>query len=154
MAAPLDHEDQPSTVQTRVWVDEHDWLFEIFKSARNTAPRFRLSDLLSACISITLRDSISQRDLICYLDQQLTSRNPRTERRTCHVFSRQFDQLLAAHRAAWNSAPNPMFELDHLATACVAVAKQQPDPIAGVLKQARTNFLARSATDGRRLLSN
>ena len=43
------------------------------------------------------------------------------------VFSRQFDQLLTAHRAAWNSAPNPMFELDHLATACVAVAKQQPE---------------------------
>ena len=60
----------------------------------------------------------------------------------------QFDQLLQTHRAPWNRFPNPMFELDHLTTACVAVAMTLPDGEAAVLRQARTNLLARSRTNG------
>ena len=79
---------------------------------------------------------------------QLTLRNPRTERRSCDIWAVQFELVMAAHRAPWNWFPNPMFELDHLTTACVAVAMTLPDGEAAVLRQARTNLLARSRTNG------
>jgi hypothetical protein len=37
-----------------------------------------------------------------------------------------------------------MFDLDHLTTACVALAKDGPDGEARVLRQARLNLLARA----------
>ena len=154
MAKPIDPVDQLATVQTRVWLEEHEWLHEIFRSSRNTTPRFRLSDLLSSCISIALVSRDAERLLVAYLDDQLTLRDPRTERRTCNVFKAQFDQLLNAHRASWNREPHPMFDLDHVATACVAVVRLQDDPISKVLAQARANFIARSPVDGRRVLSS
>lgn len=154
MAKPIDHVDQLATVQTRVWLQEHEWLHEIFRSSRNTAPRFRLSDLLSACISIALASREAERQLVAYLDEQLTLRDPRTQRRTCNVFKVQFDQLLNAHRASWNREPHPMFDLDHVATACVAVVHLQDDAINKVLAQARVNFIERSPVDGRRVLSS
>jgi hypothetical protein len=157
MAKPIDHVDPVdllSTVQTRVWLEEHEWLHEIFRSSLNTTPRFRLSDLLSACISIALASRDSERALVAYLDGQLTRRDPRTPRRTCHMFKAQFEQLITAHRASWNREPHPMFDLDHLATACVAVVRLHDEAINKVLAQARENFLARSPVDGRRMLSS
>ena len=60
---------------------------------------------------------------------------------------RQFDELLREHRAAWNSHPNPKFELDAIATGCVAVVRAEHDPVRRVLTQARLNCAARAAAD-------
>jgi hypothetical protein len=133
----------PSTVQTRVWVDEHDWLHRVYKSANNTSPRFRFPDLLSACVSLALENAEAQSRLVDYLVTRLTLRDPRTERRSCDIWAQQFDLALTAHRAAWNRFPNPMFDLDHLTTGCVALAMAGPDGEAQVLRQARLNLLAR-----------
>jgi hypothetical protein len=148
MANPIDRDEHTSTVQTRVWIDEHDWLHRIFKSPDNTSPKFRFPDLLSACVSLVLASDEGQRRLVEYLVTRLTLRNPRTERRSCDIWSAQFDQLMQAHRAPWNRFPNPMFELDHLSTACVAVAMSRPDGEAVVLRQARMNLLARTRASG------
>ena len=147
-ATPIDREERTSTVQTRVWIEEHDWLHRVFKSADNTSPKFRFPDLLSACISLAMGSDDSQRRLVDYLVTQLTLRDPRTERRSCDVWSAQFEQLMDAHRAPWNRFPNQMFELDHLATACVAIAMSLPDGETAVLRQARMNLLARSKANG------
>ena len=56
-----------------------------------------------------------------------TLRDPKCERRSCDIFPAQFDQVMEAHRAPWNRFPNPMFELDHITTGCVAVAMSMPD---------------------------
>ncbi|WOB11143.1 hypothetical protein [Piscinibacter gummiphilus] len=152
MPALIDRDTHESTVQIRVWVDEHDWLHSVFRSPRNTAPRFRLGDLLSASITIALRDAERQKSLVSYLDEEFSTRDQRTERRTVHVWQAQFDLLQTAHRASWNAAPNPMFDLDHLATACVVIARRQPDALNELLSQARNNFIARRPVEGRRVL--
>jgi hypothetical protein len=141
------HEHRHPTVRAGVWLQEHDWLHRIFKSPENHSPRFRLPDLLSACVSLTV--SGMQRELVEYLHARLTLRDPRTECRSCDIWNAQFEQLMAAHRAAWNRFPNPMFELDHIATGCVAVVMTRTDGAARVLAQARCNFLAR-VDDARR----
>lgn len=145
MATPIDRDDsQQPTVQTGVWIDEHDWLHRIFKSAENRSPKFRLPDLLSACVSLAIGCKQEQRRLVEYLETRLTLRDPGTERRSCDIWCTQFEQLMQAHRAAWNRFPNPMFEIDHITTACVAIAMQRPDGPAQVLQQARQNLLERA----------
>lgn len=148
MAYPIDRDERHPTVQTRVWIDEHDWLHRIFKSPGNTSPKFRLPDLLSACVSLATGSDEGRRRLVEYLVTQLTLRDPRTERRSCDIWSAQFDRLMEAHRAPWNRFPHPMFELDHLSTACVALAMSLPDGEAEVLRQARVNLLARAKASG------
>jgi hypothetical protein len=148
MAYAIDRDERYPTVQTRVWVDEHAWLHRIFKSPGNTSPKFRFPDLLSACVSLAMDRDDGQRQLVEYLVTQLTRRDPSTERRSCDIWSAQFDQLMQAHRAPWNRFPHPKFELDHLSTACVALAMSLPDGEAVVLHQARINLLARAKASG------
>jgi len=144
MATPIDRHERHSTVQTRVWIQEHDWLHHVFKSADNSSPRFRFPDLLSACVTLVMGSEDCQRRLSGYLASQLALRDPKTERRSCDIWTVQFEQLVAAHGAPWNRFPNPMFDLDQLSTACVALAMSQPDGEAMVLRQARLNLLART----------
>lgn len=144
MPDPIDCAVRPPTVQTGIWIEEHGWLHRLFKSADNTSPKFRFPDLLGACVSLAFRDLQSQRHLVEYLVTQLTLRNPRTERRSCDIWAAQFELVLAVHRAPWNRFPNPMFELDQITTACVAVAMAHPDGDALVLRQARRNLRDRS----------
>ena len=94
---------------------------------------------------MAFRDTASQRRLVEYLVTQLTLRNPRTERRSCDIWAVQFELVMAAHRAPWNRFPNPMFELDQITTACVAVAMSLPDGHAQVLGQARLNLRDRAS---------
>ena len=108
-------------------------------------PKFRFPDLLGACVWLSFRDAPSQRRLVEYLLTQLTLRNPRTERRNCGIWAAQFELVMAAHRAPWNRFPNPMFELDQITTACVAVTMFLPDGQALVLGQARLNLRDRAA---------
>jgi hypothetical protein len=56
--------------------------------------------------------------------------------------------VLDAHRAAWNRFPNPMFEIEHILTGCVAVAMSMPNGGELVLRQARDNLIARSKATG------
>ena len=145
MPDPIDRDVRPPTVQTGIWIEEHGWLHRLFKSPDNTSPKFRFPDLLGACVSLAFRDPPSQRRLVEYLVTQLTLRNPRTERRSCDIWAVQFELVMAAHRAPWNRFPNPMFELDQITTACVAVAMSLPDGDALVLGQARLNLRDRAA---------
>ena len=134
----------PATIQTRVWIDEHDWLHRLFRTKHNTSPRFRLADLLSACVSIALSSDSCERSLVEYLVNEMTLRDPLSERRSCDMWQTQYELVLSAHRASWNRAPNPMFEIDQLTTACVAVVMRQPSNEVTVLHQARNNLRARS----------
>lgn len=144
MAHPIVRDERPATVQTRVWVQEHAWLYSVFKSPSNTVPKFRFPDLLGACVALVVGCADGQRRLVEFLVTELTRRDPASERRSCDIWPAQFDQLVAARGAAWNRFPNPMYDLEHIATACVAVAMAQPDGEAAVLAQARVNLLARA----------
>jgi hypothetical protein len=95
-------------------------------------------------VALTARNEDGRATLLPFLETKLALRNPRTPRRSCDIWRTQFDLLLRAHRAAWNQFPNPMFQLDELATACVAVARLLPDTEGAVLRQARFKLIARS----------
>ena len=137
----------PAIVMTRVWLVEHDWLHSVYASSANHSPKFRFPDLLSACIALVLASSDAMAALQRFLSTELGRRDGSAPRRSCHVWRRQFDELLREHRAAWNSHPNPKFELDAIATGCVAVVRAEHDPVRRVLTQARLNCAARAAAD-------
>lgn len=141
----IERVERPCTVQTGIWIEEHGWLYRLFKSPDNTSPRFRFPDLLGACVSLTLGNTESHHRLVQYLVTQLILRDPRTERRSCDLWSVQFDLVMAAHRAPWNRFPHPMFELDQITTACVAVVMSLPEAEGLVLRQARLNLRDRVA---------
>lgn len=146
MTTVIDHQLPSSTVQTRIWLDEHEWLRGLYKSRHNTSPRFRVADLLSACVSLALITEVVERSLVEYLVNDLTRRDPQSERRTCDLWAAQYELLLIAHRAAWNRYPNPMFEIDQLTTGCVALVMRRSDSEAAVLGQARVNLRARAVS--------
>lgn len=148
MAHPIVRDERASTVRTSVWIEEHDWLHRLYKSPDNTSPKFRIPDLLSACVALTLSQPENQRRLVEYLSTRHALRDPRGPGRSCDIFPAQFDQVLDAHRAAWNRFPNPMFEIEHILTGCVAVAMAMPTGGELVLRQARDNLIARSKGTG------
>lgn len=147
MTHPIERDEHRSTVQTRVWLDEHDWLHQIFKSPGNTSPRFRLPDLLSACVSLALADASARQQLVEAIVTLHARHNSKCKRRSCDIFPAQFAQVKRAHGAPWNRFPNPMFDLDSITTGCVALAMAWPDGEARVLAQARANLFARTKAD-------
>lgn len=148
MAHPIARDERASTVRTSVWIEEHDWLHRLYKSPNNTSPKFRIPDLLSACVALVLSQPENQRLLVEYLTTRHALRDPRCPGRSCEIFPVQFEQVLDAHRAAWNRFPNPMFEIEHILTGCVAVAMSMANGGELVLRQARDNLIARSKATG------
>jgi hypothetical protein len=134
-----------ATVETHVWLQEHNWLHALFNSPLNTFPKFRFPDLLAACISVVCLNSESHIKLVEFMVTDLTARDPASRRRSCQVWALQFEQLMALHRGPLNRYPNPRFDLDHMATGCVALASRDPFGEAVVLDEARRNHRARLA---------
>ena len=148
MAHPIGRDEHATTVRTSVWLDEHDWLHRLYTAPNNTSPKFRIPDLLSACVAFTLAHPDRQCLLVEYLTTRHALRDPKGPGRSCNIFPAQFDQVLEAHRAAWNRFPNPMFEIEHILTGCVAVAMSMENGGEIVLRQARDNLIARSKASG------
>jgi hypothetical protein len=148
MEHPIARDERASTVRTSVWTEEHDWLHQLYKSPSNTSPKFRIPDLLSACVALVLSQPENQRLLVEYLTTRHALRDPRCPGRSCEIFPAQFEQVLDAHRAAWNRFPNPMFEIEHILTGCVAVTMSLSSGGELVLRQARDNLIARSKATG------
>ena len=82
-------------VETRLWIDEHNWLYGILKSPANQAPTFRFPDLISACVTSTLSSSEGARALFDYLGIQLVLRDPATARRREAMWRPQYELLQA-----------------------------------------------------------
>lgn len=138
------------TVTTRLATTEHDWLHaSVYRHADNRSPRFRMPDLLSACVSLAIGQASDGAELLNRLVGDI-ARRPLSACRSCDIWQPQFELLMRAHRAAWNEFPHPKFELDQLTTACVAIVRAGADLSAGdaavavrVLGQARCNYLLR-----------
>ena len=139
-AAPRD-----DSVETQLWLEEHDWLHALQRSPQNVSPTFRFPDLLSACVSLVFADSAAGTRIFAYLGQELVLRDPRTPRRREYLWREQFQWLRALQMSEANRHPNPMFQLDQLTTACVALVRQSEDAAEQVLRQARRNVALRTA---------
>ena len=137
--------EHPDTIETRLWLDEHEWLYAVLRSDDNVSPTFRFPDLISACVSVVFMHDDAAPRIFDFLGTQLVLRSPQTPRRRESMWRQQYDLLLAVQRSPANRHPNPKFQLDQLTTACVALCRQWPDADGLVLRQARLNMADRSA---------
>lgn len=137
--------DASGTVETFVWVDEHDWLYALLQSGLNVSPKFRVPDLISACVSQIFADERGSARLFSYLGAELILREPTTSRRKESMWRPQYEQLQTLQRSPANRYPNPQFQLDQLTTACVALACRDDCSGAATLRHARINIVRRSA---------
>lgn len=133
------------TVETFVWVEEHDWLYALLQSGLNVSPKFRVPDLISACVSQLFADDHGSQRLFAYLGAELIMREPTTSRRKESMWRPQYEQLQTLQRSPANRYPNPQFQLDQLTTACVALACCGDRSGVATLRYARINIVRRSA---------
>ena len=133
------------SVETQLWLEEHDWLHALQRSPQNVSPTFRFPDLISACVSLVFADATAGARIFAYLGRELVLRDPRTPRRREYLWREQFQLLRALQVSEANRHPNPMFQLDQLTTACVALVRESDAAAAQVLQQARRNVAARAA---------
>lgn len=145
-AAPDLTDDPDATVETRLWLDEHVWLYGLLHSARNVAPVFRFPDLISACIDTALDRPDGIAHLFTFLGSELVLRPSGTIRRREHVWQPQYRRLLELQRSPANQHPHPRFQLDQFTTACVALCRRDDETGRAVLRQARTNLARRIAS--------
>lgn len=131
------------TIETRVWSDEHDWLYALFKSEQNVAPTFRLPDLISACVSLVFTGENAVERIFAFLGTELMLRVSPNPRRRESIWIAQYELLLAVQQSPANMHPHPRFQLDQFTTACVALSRQADPTGATVLRQARINMAER-----------
>ena len=137
--------DTSDVVETRLWLEEHNWLYALLRSESNVAPTFRIPDLLSACVTLVFsRDDAAER-IFGFLGTALVMRSPTTPRRRESLWRPQFELLHDLQCSPANRHPNPKFQLDQLTTACVALCCQHEGADTLVLRQARLNMADRAA---------
>ncbi len=136
--------EQPDTIETRLWLEEHEWLYGLLRSSDNVSPTFRFPDLISACVSLVFAQDNAPVRIFDFLGSQLVLRTPIMPRRRESMWRQQYDLLLAVQRSPANRHPHPKFQLDQLTTACVALCRQLEHADTLVLQQARLNMADRS----------
>lgn len=151
---PTHHQRPPTTtssdnipldiIETRLWLEEHVWLYKLLRSATNVSPTFRFPDLIAACVSQVFADKASPSRIFQFLGTQLVLRDPQTPRRRESMWRKQYELLLEVQRSPANRHPNPKFQLDQLTTACVALCREQDDSGISILQQARQNMVERA----------
>lgn len=145
MQAKLSLESIAETIETRLWLEEHDWLYALLKSEANVSPTFRFPDLISACVALVFEQQHASERIFEFLGTELVLRSPRSPRRRESMWISQYNLLLMLQRSPANRHPNPKFQLDQLTTACVALAKNADATGGEVLRQARINMANRAA---------
>ena len=144
VASPTEESDAQDVIETRLWLEEHDWLYRLLRSAENVSPTFRFPDLISACVSLVFDHHDAPARIFRFLGTELVLRSPQTPRRRESMWRPQYELLLALQRSPANRHPNPKFQLDQLTTACVALSRIEDGSEAAVLRQARRNMAERS----------
>lgn len=139
------HAEPSDTIGTRLWLKEHDWLYDLLHSEDNVSPTFRFPDLINACVSLVFLHDDAAARIFDFLGTQLVLRTPATPRRRESMWRQQYELLLAVQRSPANRHPNPKFQLDQLTTACVALCRATGDANSLVLRQARLNMAERLA---------
>ncbi len=131
-------------IETRLWLDEHDWLYGLLRSHNNVSPTFRFPDLISACVSLVFAHNNAASLIFQFLGTELVLREPLTPRRRESMWRQQYQCLLDLQRSPQNRHPNPKFQLDQLTTACVALCRSWDISGSAVLQQARRNIVERA----------
>ncbi len=133
-----------NVIETRLWLEEHDWLYRLLRSNDNISPTFRFPDLISASVSLVFTHQHAAARIFRFLGTELVLRSPQTPRRRESMWRHQYQLLLDLQRSPANRHPNPKFQLDQLTTACVALCRAEDGSGADILRQARRNMAERS----------
>ena len=144
VASPEEESDAQDVIETRLWLEEHDWLYRLLRSEDNISPTFRFPDLISASVSLVFTHQHAGARIFRFLGTELVLRSPQTPRRRETMWRHQYQLLLDLQRSPANRHPNPKFQLDQLTTACVALCRADDGSGAGILQQARRNMAERS----------
>ena len=136
--------DSQETIETRLWIEEHVWLYKLLRSEQNVSPTFRFPDLIAASVSLVFLHRDAPTRIFGFLGTQLVMRSPQTPRRRESMWRQQYDLLLDLQRSPANRHPNPKFQLDQLTTACVALCREEDETGASILQQARSNMSERA----------
>ena len=140
-AGPAD--SHPDTIETRLWLEEHVWLYKLLRHRDNMSPTFRFPDLIAACVSLVFANHDAPARIFRFLGTELVLRSPQTPRRRETMWRQQYALLLDVQRSPANRHPNPKFQLDQLTTACVALCRMADDTGSAILQQARRNMSQR-----------
>lgn len=141
---PSDGNNAYDIIETRLWLEEHNWLYRLLRSEDNVSPTFRFPDLISASVSLVFTYQDAPCRIFRFLGTELVLRPPETPRRRESMWRHQYQLLLDLQRSPANRHPNPKFQLDQLTTACVALCRAEDSSGAGILQQARCNMAERS----------
>ncbi len=133
-----------NVIETRLWLEEHDWLYRLLRSNDNISPTFRFPDLISASVSLVFTHQHAAARIFRFLGTELVLRSPQTPRRRESMWRHQYQLLLDLQRSPANRHPNPKFQLDQLTTACVALCRTEDGSGSTILRQARRNMVERS----------
>lgn len=136
--------DRQDIVETRLWIEEHDWLYSLLRNDYNVSPTFRFPDLISSCVSLVFTRQDASARIFQFLGTELVLRSPETPRRRESMWRYQYELLLALQRSPANRHPNPKFQLDQLTTSCVALCRTADPSGAAILQQARRNMAERA----------
>jgi len=134
------------TVETRLWPDEHLWLYALMRSDSNVAPTFRFPDLISACVTQVFSQPHAAARVFLYLRTQLIQRDPQTARLREWMWRPQYALLLDLQRDPQNRHPHPKFQLDQFTTTCVGLCRLTDETGAVVFRFARQNMAQRANT--------
>lgn len=143
-APPSEESKAHDVIETRLWVEEHDWLYGLLRSKDNVSPTFRFPDLISASVSLVFTYQDAPCRIFGFLGTELVLRPPDTPRRRESMWRQQYQLLLDLQRSPANRHPNPKFQLDQLTTACVALCRAADASGVAILRQARRNMAERS----------
>ena len=143
-ASNSEESDARDVIETRLWLEEHNWLYHLLRSEDNVSPTFRFPDLISASVSLVFTHQDAPCRIFQFLGTELVLRAPQTPRRRESMWRQQYQLLLDLQRSPANRHPNPKFQLDQLTTACVALCRAEDGSGAGILRQARRNMAERS----------
>ncbi|WP_136415894.1 hypothetical protein [Herbaspirillum sp. ST 5-3] len=144
-ATPLAAKRSEDTIGTRVWLDEYTFLQSVYHSADNCSPKFRLPDLISACVSLVFLGPDPAQCIFSYLHAEMILRDQNSIRRQEEMWMPQYQLLLGLQRSPSNCHPHPQFKLDHFTTACIALVSAGQDVTHRILEQARHNTAERAA---------
>lgn len=136
--------DAADTIEVRVWLQEYEWLHGILQNPDNVGPTFRLPDLISSAVTLSLAQCAGDALVFQFLGAELILRAPQAARRRELIWRAQYEQLRSLQRSPANRHPNPNFQLDQFATACVAQARRLDESGKQLLQQARLNMAERA----------
>jgi hypothetical protein len=133
-------------IETRLWLEEHDWLYRLLRSDRQCVadlplPRSHQRQRLAGLRAFTMRRQ-SHLPVPRYRAWYFARPTHRAAANRCG--GSQYQLLLDLQRSPANRHPNPKFQLDQLTTACVALCRAEDGSGSSILRQARRNMAERS----------